>query len=812
MQIFDKLKSFMKKTHDEESPAPVKVMLKRLSLECIKDEQGYMLDRDYTIFVLTPLDNTREDFSTTENGYRALIQELQKAERVEAICTEGGGQGFVRGTKVYILHRKPSDAFLDHLNESVSKRYSIWRRDVRELYGPANDPETDERYIILRLILNSVVNGYGGGWLNVTSENLIFRDTRCKGMMLRFLKLSINENCAIEAHCTTYSQRDEYLLVYPFLGLKTKIEEIYKMPVFRFRDGLLQYMNGGVREGDPELFIHRSLNPFKKNVLAEIRWKSNVLNGKAKIIKEAVKYMNEKFGNYVSIGFEKTRLDWSYEHKGLETRKKNAKDTFAERLKGTDINIVSRLDPVDKGMRLVPILENSIREFLSEFGIPVGTSEECRKESLNLVLIHDKDYSSKKDRDEYFSPDDEGKIVQHVTVETLEETLDSYVKHQVSVAGAARKRQEKKLQEQKEAEQDPDDSGTSDIPDTFADEREGRINAILENIKKNGSIPENCTEETPALPEEDDASTPEIIRDRLPDYMSFILVNELIVKRDITEGIFSFPCPDDVFRHGTLTFVQLKTMKIKKKEEQEEEKKEKKKGKEKKGEEDKTVIVLFALDINPDRTLKFYYGRPENFPEGSPNREGILEASNFLQTHKRFNLASTLVIVSENAGGEGFYDKALIHSAPFSLMPDLGAMMRYLSEGKSLKSRETREECFAGYYGICSFQFNNRRYVLAGLMPDGITGYQIPTTVIPKVIECVGDRKKMENITLSLMDNIYLLRSRMSVFPVTHKYLSEYFLTWNRTIGKEFLDLQREETDADGNDPDAGQGPADGYD
>ena len=678
------------------------------------------------------------------NNRTLLLSRLETEEAVLAAC-EGRKRHELVGTQymyevLLLVNKENSDTVIDMLR----REYQFIHVDTTR---PLGYNETQENYNfkrcanIAKLMLNRVFRLADGNVLkgrSIAGDNITITGNKPSSGELIGLRISMDDDLDISASVVTFTR--VWVLRQGIKKKELKASEIAGLPRYNYVDGRMVLANSSMGIEDNDLYVIRKRNPNTRNSMNEFSKKkvkdtpTDIKNGnviellpmsKASYLETVVACMNETFKGYVSVSFVDVILRDAYSFSSFYKRKDDARAAFLDAVAGSRFHVVSRLAETDEGNRYVKSLVDALDTFLRSDGqrgvsapIEVTSGNDIRKDSLNIVLIHEQDYyDQKKEADKYTASWKDGCAIQHVTVESLD----------------------------------------------MKESQKGKNGRRPMKEKLFGLIPLDSNDE---------------LSSDIPEFLIYVLVGELIVKRDCLKGLFSFPYDKTYVVGEAVTFVICDKFKktidrpIK--------------GTPKLTEKEAIVETLFfVMDIySRDNRISFFVGREkelESIPadKNSPN---YARFSNLLGELRQTHVEASPFIVADGEGA------AFVTKAPFGMHPVYEKLAEIIANGRSSRSNEAKHNCFSGYYGLSTFILDDDWYYFAGLMPDGASTENISRSVIPRKISIeIGDGSRgeddktarMKNLVLGTTDRVYLYKDRMNVNPVPVKYLREYKKSWS---------------------------------
>ncbi len=718
-------------------------LIKRLSVDFKRNDEGvFVFEKDYSVFRVGLLKDAvkGKSWNEIERMKYHLMSFFEQDKRIVGVCMEGcnvtAPEGFYCCFFV-LLREEFRVAVYNELIGCFDKSYNVGLafKPLSCLEGTAR---AEYNSVVLKLLLNAVFRDYRRAGLedafSCGGDNVLIVKEEKKGDMLMSLRFEIDKYCDICASVKTYCRRSVFLKCRSSLT-KLSYGEVLSLPLFRRVEDTLRYEHGEVEPEDTFVYIQRSLSRDHKNRYREF-------------VRLKVREDGADLADWETLV---ERCKTSFLNKIVQAMG----DMFSEYVTLSFQSV--KLDFSFDGASLKTRTANVRGSFFDSIGS--GTK---------VVIVNRLDSVDVNVRFVSVLVDSFKSFLEGSGVEVTVAQNDQPERGALNVV----------LVHEEDAYEDVEDRYISDAEGFAVQHVTVETMKEFEERSSKGSVFRKHS------PNEGGASLP-------VHPLVYVLLRELLVKRDIVEERFSFPLPEDMKDDGkAYTIVWRKIFREKVKGQKKTEK----------------HVLYFILQIK-EGEMSFHAGKLRDLFDG---RGSSFVGADYL----RKGLRNWDEIKSYDPGSYVFSDGdslLLIDKAPFTVMCDYGRIVGYLVGGKGLRSSEARDSCFAGYYGFSSFVLDGERYFMAGLMPDALAGTEnLQTSVQPRrVRRLAGDGKNAEKRLFSLMDTVFLYRDRFGVNPVIYKYLMEEYRSWCLREGRSFIEMEEKSSDSE-EDGEDGEGDCDG--
>ena len=720
--------------HGKFSDKSVPCLLKKLEADFKKNQDGLVrFDMDYSIVRVGFKKDQSTSWNELANLKLQLSTMLEQNKLVKAVTERrlnNNGNAYAFHEVYALVSCKDSERVVQDLRSRIDPSFHVDTLD-RGFNFLSKEQRDDRVAIILELMLNAVFHAErheSEEFKDIFScggSNVLIYTQKYNGDEICTLNFKIDNESNLDVRVVTYSRRCVVKDNLRRLRLKQKM--FATMPKYRVSGVTLSYINEDVGDDDTTVYVQRSLHPDRRNRYGDfnrtkpkdtddsVDWDEEVNSSKSYYLMEVVKLMSSMFADYVSLRFKSVNLDVNLTPYGYKKRTDSVKDLLVNRIgKKVHLSIISRLKECDFDNILVAKLKELYTNFFKDTGTDMEITVDSDPKPDSLNTVLTHDK-------EYYKKNSS--------------EIDVYVN---DVSG---------------------DIALQHVTSEY-------LKSTLSKARKADSFKKTKSIEVP-------------MEERcLPSYLAYVLLNELIIKRDIKEKVFGFPFYPKEIEDKVISFVVRKRVKSASKEEK-----------------DKSFEMFFICDIYYGKKISFQMGKMnELYGFDSPNIQRILDG--ILELCKPYRGDAYLVTDGK--------DLAVVETAKFTVLPDYGQIQKTIEDRLGLRSTEAREKCFAGYYGFSSFEMDGIRYFMAGLMPDALAGTEnLATSVRPRrIVPVCGDCKVIVTAVLGTMDTIYLYRDRMNVNPVPIKYLNEFIKNWFVQHRNEYIDADKRDSDDEGDETD----------
>lgn len=312
---------------------------------------------------------------------------------------------------IYVLMKKSDDNryTLKNLIKNDPKYETITIKTVKS--------KELEKCDLLQLCFNSIASkryedvnacNLAGGLYLFTPQNIVSRYTNGECEQIATVQLKVSPEMKLYLNVVTFTNIKE------LYDSAKDIRDLYSQPVYKVEYSPVITMKRVFNtDKNGSLFVKKHPGKNRNEIcFMDIRNKKRFNASKIGMLNKSITYFNKMYGKLLCIDFNNVKNYYSLEYKAAD--KKASESNIKAFLKDKTINIVNLTGSNKYDSKIQDIIQ-----CFEWYGANVELQDKVDSRKLNVVMIHEKDFYGKKQKDQYISSKYKNCIIQHITVEKI---------------------------------------------------------------------------------------------------------------------------------------------------------------------------------------------------------------------------------------------------------------------------------------------------------------------------------------------------------------------------------------------------------